>query len=148
MLLACESLSVALFAQSSGTIHARQPLYSKSELDVGAPWMTYLRSAGVILGLALAVTWNLVAYAETRSKEDLEKEYHAASFRAVARDAFPVLFDPRMGNVADGDRFLRPSDWVIGIVLNGQSKAYPITVMGFHELINDTVGGAPIAVCW
>jgi hypothetical protein len=53
-----------------------------------------------------------------------------------------------MGTVADGDRFLRPSEWVTGIALNGQAKAYPITVMGFHELINDTVGGVPIAVCW
>ncbi len=110
--------------------------------------MMYHRIAGVILGLAVAVTWSLVAYAETRSEEELEKEYRAASFRAVARDAFPVLFNPFMGTVADGDRFLRPGDWVIGIALNGQAKAYPITVMGFHELINDTVGGAPIDVCW
>jgi hypothetical protein len=110
--------------------------------------MAYHHNVGVILGLALAVTWSLVAYAETRSKEELEKEYRTGAFRAVARDAFPVLFDPPMGNVAEGDRFLRPSEWVIGIALNGKAKAYPITVMGFHELINDTVGGVPIAVCW
>ena len=109
--------------------------------------MTYYRSAGLILGLA-AVVWNFVGYAEAGSKEELGKEYRAAAFRAVARDAFPVLFSPPMGAVADGDRFLRPSEWVIGVALNGQAKAYPITVMGFHELINDTVGGAPIAVCW
>ena len=29
-----------------------------------------------------------------------------------------------------------------------QAKAYPVDVMGFHELINDVVGGTPITVCW
>lgn len=86
--------------------------------------------------------------ADQRSKQELEAEYRSGSFRAVGRDSFPVLFNPPMGTIAKGDRFIRPNDWVIGIALNGEAKAYPVTVMGFHELINDTVGGRPIAVCW
>lgn len=85
---------------------------------------------------------------QEHSKAELEKEYYAGSFRAVGRDSFPVLFNPAMGTVAEGDRFIRPNDWVIGIALDGEAKAYPVMVMGFHELINDVVAGHPITVCW
>ena len=82
------------------------------------------------------------------SKQALEEEYFSGSFRAAPRDAFPVLFNPPMGKVEDGDRILQPNEWVIGIALKGEAKAYPVDVMGFHELINDVVGGTPITVCW
>ena len=85
---------------------------------------------------------------EQPSKQALEKEYSSSSFRAAPRDAFPVLFNPPMGKVEDGDRILQPNEWVIGIALKGEAKAYPVDVMGFHELINDVVGGTPITVCW
>jgi len=90
------------------------------------------------------------AFAENErpSKQALEKEYFSSSFRAAPRDAFPVLFNPPMGRVEDGDRILQPNEWVIGIALKGEAKAYPVDVMGFHELINDVVGGTPITVCW
>lgn len=68
--------------------------------------------------------------------------------QAVPRDAFPVLVNPPMGSTADGDKFLQANEWVIGVAANGEAKAFPITVMGIHELINDTIGGQPITVCW
>lgn len=43
---------------------------------------------------------------------------------------------------------LRPTEWVIGVAHGGEAKAYPVSVMGMHELVNDTIAGDPIAVCW
>jgi hypothetical protein len=37
---------------------------------------------------------------------------------------------------------------VIGVSINGQSKAYPIRFMGYHHHIQDTVGGKPILVTY
>ena len=91
-------------------------------------------------------TKGAVAKNEQPSKQALEEEYFPSSFRAAPRDAFPVLFNPPMGGVNDGDRILQPNEWVIGIALKGEAKAYPVDVMGFHELINDVVGGTPITV--
>ena len=82
------------------------------------------------------------------STQELEKEYNGHSMRAVPRDAFPVLTNPAMSGAAEGDKFFRPNEWVIGVELNGAARAYPVTVMGIHELINDTVAGHPITVCW
>ena len=101
-----------------------------------------------VTGLILISTQMAMAIKERPSKQELEEEYFSSSFRAAPRDAFPVLFDPPMGNVEDGDRVLEPNEWIIGIALKGEAKAYPVDVMGFHELINDVVGGMPITVCW
>lgn len=70
--------------------------------------------------------------------------------QAVPRDAFPVFDNPRMlsAEVAEAEGIIFARDAVIGVALGGEAKAYPITIMGVHELGNDTLGGIPIAVSW
>ncbi len=66
------------------------------------------------------------------------------------RDAFPVFDDPEMlsGAEAEAQGLIFPRDAVIGVAYGGEAKAYPLTIMGVHELGNDTIGGIPIAVSW
>jgi len=69
------------------------------------------------------------------------------------KDGIPALVDPQVVPVAEAD-FLRPDDRVIGVTVNGESRAYPIGVLNWHEIINDHLGaksgrGAlPIAVVY
>lgn len=81
-----------------------------------------------------------------RGQDDFEQE----SRQAVPRDGFPVFDDPAMVSADDAEtRFgLRPDDAVLGVSHAGEAKAYPIAVMGNHELGNDTIGGAAITVTW
>lgn len=102
----------------------------------------------LIILLTAGLALPLPTFAQNRSRQDIEKEYFAHSQQAVPRDAFPVLLNPPMGSAADGDKIFAPNEWVIGVALGGEAKAYPVTVMGIHELINDSVGGQPITVCW
>ncbi len=37
---------------------------------------------------------------------------------------------------------------MIAIFHNGDKRAWPIRVLDFHEIVNDTIGGDPIAVTW
>ena len=37
---------------------------------------------------------------------------------------------------------------VIGVSINGDSRAYPIPYLSEHEIVNDVVGGQPIAATW
>ena len=39
-------------------------------------------------------------------------------------------------------------DIVIGIVINGEAKAYPFNIMNWHEIVNDTVGGVNVTVSY
>ena len=70
--------------------------------------------------------------------------------QVVPRDAFPVFDDPPMLSAAEAERrrVVQDRDAVIGVAHGGEAKAYPITIMGVHELGNDTLGGVPIAVSW
>lgn len=71
-------------------------------------------------------------------------------YQAVPRDAFPVFDDPKMLSAAEAERqeVIFDRDVIIGVAHNGEAKAYPITIMGVHELGNDVIGGVPIAVSW
>lgn len=39
-------------------------------------------------------------------------------------------------------------EYVIGLALNGEARAYPIRLLSSHELVNDTVGGEPVLISW
>lgn len=68
----------------------------------------------------------------------------------IGRDTFPVFDDPPLLTAAQADaqNAVRDDDAVIGIVHRGEARAYPIVIMGVHELGNDTIAGLPIAVTW
>ena len=43
---------------------------------------------------------------------------------------------------------LHPDEVVVGVHVNGEARAYPVRIMNYHEVINDTLGGKPIVVAW
>ena len=63
------------------------------------------------------------------------------------KDGIPSLTDPPRLPVAEAD-FLPSDARVIGVTLGDESRAYPIGVLNWHEIINDTLGGTPIAVIY
>ena len=70
--------------------------------------------------------------------------------QVVSRDAFPVFNNPRMLSVEVAEKLqvVLPRDAVIGVTYGGEARAYPVAVMGIHELGNDTIAGLPIVVGW
>lgn len=70
--------------------------------------------------------------------------------QVVPRDAFPVFDNPKMLSAGEAEArgVIFDRDMVIGVARGGEAKAYPITIMGVHELGNDTIDGVPIAVSW
>jgi len=61
------------------------------------------------------------------------------------KDGIPALADPKTVPVGDAD-FMFDDDRVVGVTVNGESRAYPIKVLNWHECYNDGLGGVPIAV--
>ena len=65
----------------------------------------------------------------------------------------PQLLTPKqVSNINDARRdaggFIQGPDRVIGMVINGQARAYPLPMMNWHEVCNDRLGGQAIAVIW
>ena len=61
------------------------------------------------------------------------------------RDGIPALFDPKMVNAEQAD-FLQPGDRVVGILLNGKARAYPIAILNWHEIVNDEIDAKRFAI--
>ena len=40
------------------------------------------------------------------------------------------------------------SEIIIGVEINGDARAYPIRLLSLHEIVNDVIGGKPVAVTW
>ena len=62
------------------------------------------------------------------------------------KDGIPALSDPDFRKVADEDR-IGDREPVITVEIDGSTpRAYPIRYLTWHEIVNDTVGGVPVAV--
>jgi hypothetical protein len=61
------------------------------------------------------------------------------------KDGIPAILEPKFVNPDKAD-YLNGDDKIIGIRIGNEAKAYPIKVLNWHEVVNDTVGGEPVAV--
>ena len=50
-------------------------------------------------------------------------------------------------SASDGD-YLPDADLVLGLDLMGQARAYPVRMMGYHHIVNDTVAGQPVLITY
>lgn len=62
----------------------------------------------------------------------------------VGQDGIPPLRNPKMLEAKDAE-YLSKSDIVFGININGDARAYPKRILGWHELFVDEIGGEKIA---
>jgi hypothetical protein len=60
---------------------------------------------------------------------------------------FVSLDDPEFV-MAEQAANIDPLDLVLGVSLNGEHKAYPTSMMWFHHVVNDIIGGQPVAVTY
>ena len=61
------------------------------------------------------------------------------------RDGIPALDDPRLIPAERAD-WLHPEEPVIVVTVDDESRAYPLQIMIWHEIVNDTIAGKPLAV--
>ncbi len=80
----------------------------------------------------------------TNVRVEDEREF---SFRPLlAFDAIRPVYDPEFVTAEESP--LLDEELVIGVSLEGEAKAYPITVLIFREIVNDELARTPILVTW
>jgi hypothetical protein len=62
------------------------------------------------------------------------------------KDGIPAIDRPHFLPVSEVRNWLDPREPVIVFERNGDARAYPLQILMFHEIANDTVGGVPVAV--
>ena len=65
--------------------------------------------------------------------------------RSRGRSRFVPLDNPDVVS-AEAATFLEPEDRVLGLTVSGESRAYPLKMMTFHNVANDILGGKPVLV--
>ena len=63
------------------------------------------------------------------------------------RDGIPSIDAPRIVPVQSADH-VGAEEPVISLSVNGAARAYPIAILMWHEIVNDTLGGTPLAVTY
>lgn len=62
------------------------------------------------------------------------------------RDGIPPIDNPRAVEIAAADAWLADQEPVLVVAEGGVVRAYPLQVLTWHEVANDTLGGVPVAV--
>jgi hypothetical protein len=74
---------------------------------------------------------------------------HTVPFREISsiirRDGIPPIDKPAFTTIDEANTWLADVEPVIALDINGQARAYPLQIMTFHEIVNDVVGGVPVA---
>ena len=83
----------------------------------------------------------------TSAEEDMP-ERTLEMVKVLGFDGIPAILDPEFVDVDVAWRWMDPDEQVLALSINGDHRAYPINVLSRHEIVNDTVGGIPVAVTW
>jgi hypothetical protein len=106
--------------------------------------------------LAAALLWPALATpgladpAQWRSEwPDTDFSRHSIAFQEIfsggpPKDGIPAIDDPAF--VPAGEAGLPDREPVIGLTIGDDSRAYPLRILMWHEIVNDVVGGVPVAV--
>jgi hypothetical protein len=62
------------------------------------------------------------------------------------KDGIPSIDEPRFESIAAAETWLTPTSPVISLDIGGSARAYPLAILVWHEIVNDTLGGVPVVV--
>ncbi len=65
----------------------------------------------------------------------------------LPQDAIPALIKPAYLTTSQASD-IHDQEEVIGVVINGDARAYPLSTLSAHEIVDDDIGGQPVAVTW
>ena len=78
---------------------------------------------------------------------NLAIRFEEITWGGVQVDGIPSLDNPDLV-AADAADYLKDDDLVFGVEINGDARAYPLRIMGWHEMFNDVIGGVPVALAY
>ncbi|WP_171210430.1 DUF3179 domain-containing protein [Ruegeria sp. HKCCA5426] len=79
--------------------------------------------------------------------EKMKIRLEEITWGGVHKDGIPSLDNPTLVPVSRAE-YLKDSDLVFGVSINGDTRAYPLRIMGWHEMFNEVIGGVPVALAY
>ena len=78
---------------------------------------------------------------------ELRIRFEEITWGGALVDGIPPLDNPTLIASEDAE-YLLDTDLVFGVEINDDSRAYPLRIMGWHEMLNDVIGGIPVALAY
>jgi hypothetical protein len=114
----------------------------------------------LILGVTIALADNGQALRQSRAGNRRESklrgwrtntakrtvELHELEPGGPDKDGIPAINRPVFVKPGSARQWLEPNEPVISLVIDDQSRAYPLQILMWHEIVNDEVAGVPVAV--
>jgi hypothetical protein len=133
-----------------------QPFRSQSEADVALGYG--LRQAAPLVTLVAFAVVALASWRLARATRGWRRILPLAGLALAAgagwfarQNYFEWMFaplpTPSYVRASQAD-FVRPDDMVLGVVVNDDAVAYPVNQLAYHHVVNDEVGGIPIAATY
>lgn len=66
--------------------------------------------------------------------------------QVLSRDAIRPIYEPEFVHASEAQ--IKDEELVLAIAIDGEAKAYPITVLNSREMVNDELAGIPILATW
>ena len=153
--------SFELDAQSA----LRKQLLSKYFLCYFSPKSYMTKPAVLLFALVMFFITNLVSVNSQSKGEDKLSDLlrratigwntdwskHSIEYRELLsggppRDGIPPIDQPKFIDNQQAEQWLVPNDPLIMLQLNGDARAYPLQILTWHEIVNDTGGEIPITI--
>jgi hypothetical protein len=64
------------------------------------------------------------------------------------RDGIPAINKPHFVSAVDAQAFLKATDRVLGVEIDGVARAYPVRILNYHEIVNDNFDGAGVLISY
>ena len=97
--------------------------------------------------LQIDPNFDLFLRPEYLQRDRMKIRLEEITWGGVQKDGIPSLDNPDLIRAAEAG-YLKADDLVFGVTINGDVRAYPLRIMGWHEMFNEVIGGVPVALAY
>jgi len=106
--------------------------------------------------LSACLLLSLVSFVSCHAQQEMKKGFDLSNASVPVdqivdggppRDGIPSIDEPRRVGPGEAD-FLDADDRVLGVSHQGVTKAYPVKILNWHEIVNDRFGNHPVTVSY
>jgi hypothetical protein len=64
------------------------------------------------------------------------------------KDGIPSIDNPRFVSMEEADEWIEDNELVLGFIYEGVKRVYPLQIMVWHEIVNETIAGNPLLITY
>ncbi len=104
-----------------------------------------MRMIAILAAFALTMFWLLLS-GFTLSPSLIPAERIVSG--GPPKDGIPALTYPNMETEKAAGLWLHDHDLVLGIIVDGKARAYPVRILNWHEIVNDRIGSHAFVISY